>query len=60
MKKQIKNINRFGQGAIKEHIQFFQGVGHRAKGRQKHPYSQRDDNFVRYLIEKFPHLNYNQ
>jgi hypothetical protein len=52
MKKQIENIDRFGQAAVYEHIQFFQGVRHRAKGRQKHPDGQQNYYRKWYFIEQ--------
>jgi hypothetical protein len=51
MKKQIKNIERFGQGSVEEHVHFFHDMGRRAKGRQKHPNRQRNDYRIGYFIE---------
>ena len=51
MENQVKNINRPVQAAVEEHIHFFHDMGHRAKGRQKHPNRQWNDYCIGYFIE---------
>lgn len=38
MVEQIENVYWLGQGAIFEHDQFFDYMGHRSEGSEKHKY----------------------
>ena len=56
MKAQVKYIDRFGEGAIFEHDQFFKHMRHGAKWGKQHEYGSNDENRIGYLVQKIQHI----